>query len=309
MKKSAPGQPEVITADLRGRLDRFIQELEFAEGRSPHTVAAYRRDILAFCAHRRQRTGRPARLADLTEGHLRTYLGSQHYSGAEPRSVVRRRSALRRFLRHLTREGALAQDPSPRLPAPKIGRPLPHTVDAERLATLLERPWGDDEAARRDLAICELLYGAGVRVAELVAADLADLDLRAGRLRVQGKGARERIACFGAKARAALEAYLAARRQLAPADGQPLFLNQRGGRLTARSVQRIVAARLRDPLLGHVHPHLLRHSFATHMLDRGADLRAIQSLLGHRSLDSTQIYTHVSVARLREAVERFHPRA
>jgi len=312
-KRNLREVPEVSDVELRYHLERFLQELEYAEGRSPHTVTAYRRDVLGFCAHRRQQTGRPARCADLTEGNLRAYLGSLHYAGAEPRSVVRRRSALRRFLRHLAREGVLAKDPSAQLPAPKIGRPLPHTVDAERLAVLFERPWGDDAAARRDLAICELLYGAGVRVAELVAADLADLDLRAGRLRVQGKGARERIACFGEKARAALAAYLAVRAQLAPraepTAAQPLFLNQRGGRLTVRSVQRIVAARLRDPLLGHVHPHLLRHSFATHMLDRGADLRAIQALLGHRSLDSTQIYTHVSVARLREALERFHPRA
>jgi integrase/recombinase XerC len=329
-----PGEsdvPDVISGELRGQLERLLQELEFAEGRSRHTVTAYRRDVLAFCTYRHQQTGRAARCEDLTEGNLRAWLGSLHYSGAEPRSVVRRRSALRRFLRHLTREGVLEKDPSAQLPAPKIGRPLPHTVDADRLADLLERPWGDDAAARRDLAICELLYGAGVRVAELVAADLEDLDLRAGRLRVRGKGARERIACFGEKARGALRDYLAARAQFAPQgaagartgraersarstriegiETQALFLNQRGGRLTVRSVQRIVATRLQDPLLGHVHPHLLRHSFATHMLDRGADLRAIQSLLGHRSLDSTQIYTHVSVARLREAVERYHPRA
>ncbi len=336
-EKRDPAADAVIDGPLGERLDRFLRELEHAEGRSRHTVDAYRRDLLAFCGHRRERTGRSARREDLTEGNLRQWLGALHQAGARPRSVVRRRSALRRFLRYLAREGVLDSDPSAQLPAPKVGRPLPHSVDAERLAEVLDRAWGDDAAARRDRAICELLYGAGVRVAELVAADRGDLELAAGRLRVRGKGARERVACFGEKARAALERYLEVRNELHPAGvargeqaggarGEPggatkarraggaadrpaLFLNQRGGRLTVRSVQRIVAARLGDPLLGHVHPHLLRHSFATHMLDRGADLRAIQSLLGHRSLDSTQIYTHVSVARLRAAVERYHPRA
>ncbi len=320
-RKAETSAEAVFDGALGAHLDRFLRELEHAEGRSPHTVAAYRRDLVAFCSHRRERTGRPAQREDLTEGNLRQWLGALHQAGAQPRSVVRRRSALRRFLRYLTREGVLETDPSAQLPAPKVGRPLPHSVDAERLAAVLDRPWGDDAAAHRDRAICELLYGAGVRVAELVAADRRDLELAAGRLRVRGKGARERVACFGEKARGALERYLevrvelrstgaATKRRSAGAEDPPaLFLNQRGGRLTVRSVQRIVETRLGDPLLGHVHPHLLRHSFATHMLDRGADLRAIQSLLGHRSLDSTQIYTHVSVTRLREAVERFHPRA
>jgi integrase/recombinase XerC len=330
-EKPASPASAVLDGALEAQLDRFLRELEHAEGRSGHTVTAYRRDLLGFCAHRRERTGRPARREDLTEGNLRQWLGALHQGGAQPRTVVRRRSALRRFLRYLTREGVLDADPSAQLPAPKVGRPLPHSVDAERLTEVLDRPWGDDAAARRDRAICELLYGAGVRVAELVAADRRDLELAAGRLRVRGKGARERVACFGEKARAALERYLEARDELRPAaaartepagatrarrtaraseaDPPALFLNQRGGRLTVRSVQRIVANRLQDPLLGHVHPHLLRHSFATHMLDRGADLRAIQALLGHRSLDTTQVYTHVSIARLREAFDRAHPRA
>ncbi len=309
-----PAPPRLEKA-LDRHLRAFLRELEYAEGRSPHTVAAYRRDLLAFCAHRAEQTGRPAVLGDFAEGPLRGWLAHLHQRGDRPRSVGRRRSAVRRFLRYLGREGHLEQDPSSRLPAPKIGRPLPRTLDMSRLLALLERDWGPGPGDRRDQAVCELLYGAGLRVSELVALDLEDLDLRAGRLRVRGKGGAERIACFGRAAARAVRRYLEARPQLLAAraagggDAGALLLNLRGRRLSVRSVQRIVARRLWDPVLGHVHPHQLRHSFATHMLDRGADLRAIQSLLGHRSLDSTQVYTHVSVARLREAVDRYHPRA
>ena len=184
---------------------------------------------------------------------------------------------------------------------------------------------GADPLAWRDRAICELLYGTGMRVSELAGLDLGDIDLRRGWVRVRGKGARERTACFGRPARDALRLYLRARAALRVpavrraerrADRRPsggpqeaLLLNARGTRLSVRSVQRIVARRLSDPVLGDVHPHLLRHSFATHMLDRGADLRAIQALLGHRSLNSTQLYTHLSTAGLRRAFDRAHPRA
>lgn len=260
-------------------------------------------------------TGRPADLADLSAAHARLWIAQQQARRARPRSIARRRSALRRFTRYLRREGLLALDPARRLPAPKTGRPLPQALPAERLKERLDADWGAAPADRRDRAMCELLYGAGLRVSELVRLDLTDLDLAGRWLRVQGKGSRERTVCFGDQAHEALRAYLGSRSALgAPRAGArrapgALFLNARGERLTARSVQRIVRARLADPLLGTPHPHALRHSFATHMLDRGADLRAIQALLGHRSLDTTQVYTHVSTAALRETFERAHPRA
>jgi integrase/recombinase XerC len=282
-------------------------------GYSERTVEAYGGDLAGFFAFLRRATGRPATLADLDAGHMRLWLAEQHAAGGKPRSVVRRRSALRLFTRFLTREGLLERDPAAHLPAPKVGRPLPRALDAARLGAVLETPWGNDPLARRDRAMCELLYGAGLRVSELTGLDRGDLDLASGWLRVKGKGARERTACFGAPAQRALQAYLEVRGRLggkkSPSGAAALFLNARGSRLSARSVQRIVARRLFDPLLGKVNPHLLRHSFATHMLDRGADLRAIQALLGHRSLETTEVYTHVSVERMRSAFNAAHPRA
>jgi integrase/recombinase XerC len=290
----------------------FLRELRHLEGRSPRTIEAYGADLRALFAWLADRTGRPACLADLDPAHARLWIAAQQSGGARPRTIVRHRSALRRFTGYLKREGLLASDPARRLPAPRVGRGLPHPLAAQPLAERLDGAWGSDPASLRDRALCELLYSAGLRVAELVALDRADLDLASGWLRVSGKGARERLVCFGEAARAALEAYLAARPGWSgetDGDATALLRNPRGGRLTVRSVQRIVARRLSSPVLGHVHPHALRHSFATHMLDRGADLRAIQALLGHRSLDTTQVYTQVSVAKLREAFERAHPRA
>ncbi len=309
---SARAKEAVAEERLALALSAFLRELRHLEGRSPHTVTAYRSDLEACLAFLAARTGRPARVADLDAAHLRLWIASQQAAGAKPRTIVRHRSALRHFTRFLVREGVLARDPAQRLPAPKVGRPLPRAVSAPRLSERLDENWGDAWAGLRDRAICELLYGAGLRLSELIALDLGDIDLRDRWVRVKGKGARERVVCFGRAASEALAAYLRVRSQGCPAaqcDPQAFFLNARGGRLSARSVQRMTAARLSDEVTGHVHPHALRHSFATHMLDRGADLRAIQALLGHRSLDATQIYTHVSIAKLRESFERAHPRS
>jgi integrase/recombinase XerC len=295
-------------------LEAFLRELRHLEGRSQQTVRAYRGDLLGFFRFIGERVGGMVSLAHLDAAHARLWIAWQHAGGAKPRSVVRRRSALRRFTRFLLREALLAADPTQNLPAPRVGRPLPRALGAQRLGELLDIPWGSDARSRRDRAMCELLYAAGLRVSELVALDLEDTDLGELWIRVKGKGARERMVCFGQQALRALREYLAVRPALGGAGAaempsRALFLNGRGGRLTARSVQRIVARRLGDPVLGKVHPHALRHSFATHMLDRGADLRAIQALLGHRSLDTTEVYTHISVAKLREAFEEAHPRA
>ena len=295
-------------------LQAFLRELRHLEGRSEQTVRAYRGDLLGFFRFIGERVGGVVSLAHLDAAHARLWIAWQHAGGAKPRSIVRRRSALRRFTRFLLREALLAVDPAQNLPAPRIGRPLPRALAARRLGELLDIPWGRDDRSRRDRAICELLYGAGLRVSELVALDLGDADLNELWIRVKGKGARERMVCFGQQALRALREYLATRPGLrggaaTEMPSRALFLNGRGGRLTVRSVQRIVARRLGDPVLGKVHPHALRHSFATHMLDRGADLRAIQALLGHRSLDTTEVYTHISVAKLREAFEEAHPRA
>ena len=315
-RAGSPGAPplaSIAEERLELALRAFLRELRHLEGRSPHTIRAYGADLRACLGFLCARVGRPVRLADLDAAHLRLWAAAQQAAKANPRSIVRRRSALRRFTRFLRREGLLASDPAQRMPAPPIGRPLPRALAARRLSARLDENWGGAWADLRDRAICELLYGAGLRLSEVAALDLADIDLAGGRVRVQGKGARERVACFGRSAATALATSLRVRRSGCPrpvsADETALFLNSRGGRLGVRSIQRLVAARLSDAILGHVHPHALRHSFATHLLDNGADLRAIQALLGHRSLDATQIYTHVSTAALRAAFERSHPRA
>ena len=306
----------VMDATLTAAVAAFERQLRHLEGRSERTIEAYRRDCLHFLGFVHERTGRGASLADLDAAHLKLWLASQHAGGAKPRTVVRRRSALRRFVGFLLRADLVTENAAANLPAPKLGRELPRSLPCDRLVSRLEDwPKGEDPFTLRDRAICELLYGSGVRVAELASLELADLDLARGWLHVRGKGARERTACFGDAATTAVKRYLQVRGQLRqPRRGkavtaQSLFLNARGGGLSVRSIQRIVARRLSDPVLGEVHPHLLRHSFATHMLDRGADLRAIQALLGHRTLDTTQLYTHVSTAQLRRAFDQAHPRS
>ena len=334
---------ETTDATLRAALSGFERQLRHLEGRSERTITAYLADLAGFFAFVCKRTSRPAALGDLDAAHLQLWMAAQHAGGARPRSIQRRRSALRRFLDYLVRADLVLENPAHTLPAPRVGRSLPRSLSSERLVARLEElAVGEDPVELRDWTICELLYGAGLRVSELAACDLPDLDLRRGWLRVRGKGARERVVCFGQAAQGALRIYLKARHRLReghrpghrpghrsghqtghqsghrlePQPGhaageveEALLLNARGTRLSVRSIQRIVQRRLSDPVLGEVHPHLLRHSFATHMLDRGADLRAIQALLGHRSLNTTQLYTHLSTAQLRRAFDQAHPRA
>ncbi len=330
---------ETTDATLRAAVSGFERQLRHLEGRSERTITAYLADLAGFFAFLCERTGRPAALGDLDAAHLQLWMAAQHASGARPRSIQRRRSALRRFLDYLVRADLALENPAQALPAPKVGRSLPRSLSSERLVARLEElAGGEDPIELRDWTICELLYGTGLRVSELAACNLPDLDLRRGWLRVRGKGARERVVCFGQAAQGALRIYLKARGRLREGhrpghrsgyqtghqsghllEHQPghaageveeaLLLNARGTRLSVRSIQRIVQRRLSDPVLGEVHPHLLRHSFATHMLDRGADLRAIQALLGHRSLNTTQLYTHLSTAQLRRAFDQAHPRA
>ncbi len=301
---------EIVAAALGS----FGRHLLYLEGRSPKTVEAYLRDLSAYFSFIYQRTGRPAQLNDLDQPHMRLWLAALHARGDQPGSVVRRRSSLRRFTRFLLREELIESDEATRLPAPKTGRALPRILDASKLAAILDREWGTQAIDLRDRAACELLYSAGLRVSELVALDLGDVDLDRRWLRVKGKGARERTVCFGDPAQEALYSYYKKRSNLHSRKNKKppttaVFLGARGTRLTVRSIQRLVHKRLYDPVLGDVNPHLLRHSFATHMLDRGADLRVIQALLGHQSLDSTQIYTHVSTTQLRRAFDSAFPRS
>ena len=295
---------------MRDALELFLNELSTQRRVSPHTRAAYRRD-LERVLDRAAKPGAPvpptAWTAELL-GRVQRELWNQRQA---PASVARALAAWRSFSRFCVRRGILERDPSAGLPSPRLPKRLPRTLPAEALNRALDCIAGDP-AALRDRALLELAYSCGLRLSELVGVNRGDLDRGAQLVRVRGKGRRERLVPVGDAALAALDRYLDATREARPAvarGDEPVFLGSRG-RLSSRTVQRVVRRRLGDVANGlGVSPHALRHSFASHLLDRGADLRAIQELLGHHSLATTQVYTHVSRARLRKAYARAHPRA
>jgi integrase/recombinase XerC len=282
----------------------FLRYLAAERGASGHTVRSYRTDLLDCVAFLERR--RLGALTDADARVVRGYLADLHARGLARTSIARRLATLRSFFRFLVRRGRTRVNPAREIRSPSLPGRLPAHLPIDQSEALFRLPLGDDEAGRRDRAILEVLYASGVRVGELSGLDTADVDLREGSVRVLGKGRKERIVPLGAKAVEALRGYLGARES---ARG-PLFLNPRGGRLTVRSLHRIVRARARAAgLAGRVTPHTLRHTFATHLLDAGADLRLIQELLGHARLATTQRYTHVSADRLAKVYDAAHPRA
>ena len=294
---------------MRRALDEFLGEFAATRRGSPHTLAAYRRDIgrvLDLAAGAGRDVPASAWTRELLERALRALYASGHASTSAARALA----AWRSFGRYCVRRGVLASDPARALPFPRHSRRLPRTLPRLDLAAALDRlAAADDPRAARDAALVETAYSAGLRLSELVGLNHGDLDRRGALLRVRGKGRRERIAPVGARALAALERYLGQEGRSRMAPGEPVFTGTRG-RLSGRTVQRVVRRRLAEAAAGlGVTPHALRHSFASHLLDAGADLRAIQELLGHRSLSSTQVYTHVTPARLKEAYAQAHPRA
>ena len=316
---------------MREALEQFLTELAARRRASPLTVEAYRRDI-ARALDRAAGPERPVEPARWSTELLAGVLREMWKARRAPSSVARSLAAWRSFSRFCVRRGLISADPALGLPAPRRPRRLPRTLPLKELERALDRIAGADPVARRDRALLELAYSSGLRLAELVGLNGGDLDWEARLLRVRGKGGHQRVVPFGAAAGEALERYLASTGRSpegprasggVPATAgparpglerarriEPLFINARGARLSRRTVQRVVRRRLAEAAGGlGVSPHSLRHSFASHLLDRGADLRAIQEMLGHRSLASTQIYTHVSNRRLRQAYERAHPRA
>jgi integrase/recombinase XerC len=284
--------------------DAFLGSLEH-RGLSPHTRAAYGRDLEEFRRVTAARLGRepvPARV-DIVQ--VRAYLAAL-FGTNDSSSIARKLSSLRAFFRFLVRRGDVAQDPTAQVRSPKRKKALPRALSVDDAMHVVEQPEpkrADLEA--RDRAILEVLYGAGLRVSELCALDVGDVDSGEGLVRVRrGKGGKERIVPLGAKALAAIEAYLGLGRH-----GPALFVNARGGRLTPRSVQRHLTRSAALAGVDGVSPHALRHSFATHLLDGGVDLRSIQELLGHASLSSTQIYTRVSLDHLMKVYDAAHPHA
>jgi integrase/recombinase XerC len=291
----------------------FLRHLALEKNASVFTVKSYREDLnQALEFFRGRLAGKALEPAQLTTRLLRAYLAWLHEQGYAKTTMARRLAAVRSWCRFLCRQGVLNTNPAQGLRAPRQDRNLPHFLSEEDLARLLETPPPDTPLGLRDRAILESLYSAGLRVGELVGLNLADMDLDTGLATVRGKGKRERLALFGPPALAALRRWLAERDRLTSrARSQPaMYLNKRGTRLSTRSVGRLLEKYLAQAGLDpRTSPHSLRHSFATHLLDRGADIRSVQELLGHRSLTNTQIYTHVTTNRLRDSYHKAHPRA
>ncbi len=287
-------------------LASFIRHLKDERRLSPHTLRAYQRDLntfLVFC-------GRGTiELAKLDSFAVREFAAECHRKGLNPRSIARRLSAVRRFLAYLVQEHILTANPAVSVRAPKPARRLPATLDADQVAGLRALP-GDDLFSVRDRAMLELFYSSGLRLSELVGLDLAELDLTDRTVRITGKGDKTRIVPVGRYAVAALEAWIEVRAAIAAGDENALFVSRRGTRLAGRSVQ----ARLKQWAKRWgaglpIHPHILRHSFATHLLEASGDLRAVQELLGHASISTTQIYTHLDFQHLAHIYDQSHPRA
>jgi integrase/recombinase XerC len=294
-------------------LAEFLHHLALEKNASVHTVKSYREDLTQAVEFFRSRLGDAPRAQQLTTRLLRGYLAWLHEQDYAKSTIARRLAAVRSWCRFLCRQGALATNPTDGLRGPRQDKKLPHFVQRDDMLRLLSAPQGDDAFGLRDRAILETLYSAGVRVSELTGLDVDDVDMDGGTATVRGKGKRERLAVLGSAAVEAVRVWLAARAGLATRarrTPQALFLNRNGTRLTSRSVGRLLEKHLAvaglDP---RTSPHTLRHSFATHLLDAGADIRSVQELLGHRSLSTTQIYTHVTTQRLRDSYHQAHPRA
>ena len=294
----------------------FLRYLALEKNASALTVKSYREDLTQAVGFFRDRAAGP-KVTSLTSRHLRAFTVWLHEQGYAKTTIARRIAAVRSWLRFLCRQGVLHTNPADGLRGPRQDKKLPHFLAEDALSRLLAAPPADTPLGLRDRALLEALYSAGLRVSELTGLNVDDLDLDAGVATIRGKGKKERLAFFGSTALAALNAWLLARQALLAAKKpgkarvtEAVFLNKNGGRLTVRSVGRLLAKYLAGAGLDpRASPHTLRHSFATHLLDRGADIRSVQELLGHRSLGTTQIYTHVTTQRLQDSYRKAHPRA
>ena len=290
-------------------VDDFLRHLRGARNLSKHTLRAYAGDLRRFTQFLGGETTLAAGRVDVSV--LRRYQATLAAANRAKSSTARSLACLRTFFAFLERRGVIDSNPAANLRGPRKERRLPGVLDEKDVEKLLEAAGGRDFAGRRNRALLETLYAGGLRVSEAIGLDVADTTLDAGLVRVrEGKGSKERLSPIGRPAQRAIEAWLDERRLRVRNDGGALFVNAEGGRLDVRTARRIVAAAAKAAGLGgRVTPHTLRHSFATHLLDRGCDLRSVQELLGHENVTTTQIYTHVSVGRLKQVYDQSHPRA
>ena len=290
----------------------FLSYIGETRNYSQHTLRAYGRDLDKFSAFLTE-SGQAGDPSGVTRLDVRAFLAHLGDSSVQKRTIARKLSTLRSFFKFLLARKAVPANPASAIRAPRLGRPLPRFLGEDAVVRLLSAPSGGEHAACRDRAILETLYSAGLRVGELVRLDVRDVDLISEVVKARGKGKKERLVPIGRPAVEAIQIYLAARRAahgLVEMEPNALFLNRFGYRLTERSVGRLLEKYLKIaglPLT--TSPHTLRHSFATHLLDRGADLRSVQELLGHENLVTTQVYTHVTTQRLKKAYNAAHPRA
>ena len=294
---------------MQRQLTRYIETLRSEKYYSPHTCSNYRRDLERFC---RFVTGRG--LDDwsrVSYGDVSAYAAGRHRQGRKSRTIARELSSIRSFYQHLIRLGEVTRNPATEVSAPKADKPLPKTCDPESLEQLLDTGKAVDDLLIRDVAIFELIYSSGLRLAELVGIDLDDIDLEQQQLVVTGKGNKTRYLPVGSKAVSALRRWLRLRPQFSRDGAQKaLFLSKRGERISPRSVQNRLRRLVEQQALGqHLSPHVLRHSFATHLLESSSDLRAVQELLGHANIATTQVYTHLDFQHLAGVYDAAHPRA
>jgi integrase/recombinase XerC len=306
------GEDSVAHTSIEQAVDGFLLAIRAERDLSPNTLAAYASDLEQFV--RWAKRGEVRKLERIDRRLLRRYVASMTQRGLARRSIARKTSTLRSMLGWAQSHGHIESNPAADLPAMKLSQPLPRVLKASEAAALCELPPDDEPVGLRDRAVLEVLYGSGLRVSELCGLDLDDLDLTSNQITVLGKGRKQRLVPLSDPAGRALKQYLTARLALLErnphgTDRHAVFLNTRGARLGPRSVRRLLDRYVDAEGAPHVNPHALRHSFATHLLDNGADLRAVQELLGHESLSTTQIYTHVSTERLRTVYEQSHPRA
>jgi tyrosine recombinase XerC len=282
-------------------VEKFLLYLEVERNYSPHTLLNYHLDLREFLDFLGDTS-----VEKVEYLHFRKFLAQLHERHYRPRTLARKLSSLRSFFRFLHQEGHIAQNPALLLITPRLDKPLPHFLSEGEMTKLLEFPSTEQVADQRDRAILETLYSSGIRVSELTGLNVEDVDFISNILRVMGKGKKERLVPVGEKALTEIRRYLDGR----SFQQRALFLNKSGGRLTDRSIRNIINKHIKaTSILMHVSPHMVRHSFATHLLNRGADLRAVQELLGHKNLSTTQIYTHVTMEKLKNVYDQAHPRA
>jgi integrase/recombinase XerC len=285
---------------VKKHINKFLRYMEVERGASPHTLRAYRKDLELFFQ---------SSAGGLELGDVRGFVASEINRGQKKSTASRRLAALRSFLKYLNREGLLKKNPARLISSPKLPKQLPRFLTVDEIFGLVEKPEGLSFIEQRDRAILELLYSSGLRVGELSGLNVEDVNLEEGLVKVMGKGRKERIVPVGSKAREALRSYLV-EKMLQKKSDKALFVSRNGKRLDPRGIRRIVRKySLALGIEGKVSPHTLRHTFATHLLQSGADLRVIQELLGHASLSTTQKYTHLDITHLMDIYDKAHPMA